>query len=218
MRTAILAGATGLVGSACLRLLLRDPTYDRVVALVRHPLAETDPKLEIRVTDFEQLGGIDLPAGADIFCALGTTIRKAGSQAAFRQVDYEYPRALALRGAAFDARQFALISSVGANADSGTFYLRIKGETERAIASLPFHAVHIFRPGILTGTRAESRPAERVGIAFTRLFEFALTGALRKYRAMPADLLATAMVAAARQAQAGAHIYHYDEIRALAAS
>ena len=218
MRTAILAGATGLVGSGCLRLLLGDPAYDRVVALVRHPLTETDPRLDVRVIDFEQLGGIDLPADADIFCALGTTIRKAGSQAAFRQVDYEYSRALALRGAAFHARQFALISSVGANAESGSFYLRVKGETERAITVLPFHAVHIFRPSILMGARAESRPAERAGIALTRLFEFALAGGLRKYRAMPAEVLAAAMLAAARQAQAGAHMYHYDEICVLAKS
>lgn len=216
MRTAVVAGATGLVGSRCVDLLLKDSGYHRVLTLVRHPLALRHPKLQQLVTDFDRLENLELPEDADIFCALGTTIRKAGSQAAFREVDYEYPKKLAFRGAGFQSRQFLLVSSVGANPAAGNFYLRVKGETEKAVSALPYKAVHIFRPSILAGERSESRPGEQLGIALARAFEFAMIGGFRKYRAMPANVLAAAMVAAARHARAGKHVYHYDEIVTLA--
>ena len=216
MRTAVVAGATGLVGGRCLELLLQDSEYDSVLALVRHPLALRHPKLQQHVTDFERLDELELPGNADIFCALGTTIRKAGSRPAFRKVDFEYPKKLAFRGAAFQARQFLLVSSVGADPAAGNFYLSVKGETEQAVSALPFQAVHIFRPSILAGARSESRPGEKIGIALARAIEFAMVGGLRKYRAMPVNVLAAAMIAAARHAQAGKHVYHYDGIVALA--
>jgi uncharacterized protein YbjT (DUF2867 family) len=186
-----------------------------VFALVRRPLALKNPKLQQHVIDFDQLDDLELPESSDIFCALGTTIRKAGSRPAFRKVDFEYPKKLAFRGAAFQARQYLLVSSVGANPATGNFYLSVKGETERAVSALPFQAVHIFRPSILVGERSESRPAEKIGIALARAFEFALVGGYRKYRAMPADVLAAAMLSAARHAHPGKHVYHYDEIVAL---
>jgi uncharacterized protein YbjT (DUF2867 family) len=198
-----------------MELLLQDPEYECVLALVRHPLALKNPKLQQHVIDFDQLDDLELPENTDIFCALGTTIRKAGSRPAFRKVDFEYPKKLAFRGAAFQARQFLLVSSVGANPAADNFYLSVKGETEKAVSALPFQAVHIFRPSILVGDRSESRPAEKIGIALARAFEFAMVGGYRKYRPMPVDVLAAAMLSAARHARAGKHIYHYDEIVAL---
>ncbi len=218
MRIAVVAGATGLVGSRCLQLLLQDPEYESVLALVRNPLALRNPKLQQHVLDFDQLDHLELPENTDIFCALGTTIRKAGSRPEFRKVDFEYPKQLAFRGAAFQARQFLLVSSVGASPTADNFYLSVKGETENAVSALPFHAVHIFRPSILVGARSESRPAEKIGVALARAFGFAMVGGYRKYRPMPADVLAAAMLAAARKANAGKHIYHYDEIVALASN
>jgi uncharacterized protein YbjT (DUF2867 family) len=214
-RTAVLAGATGLVGRHCLDDLLTSPVYERVIAVVRRPLTLAHPKLEQLIVNFESLGGLDA-AGADVFCALGTTIRKAGSQDAFRRVDFDYTSLLAQRTSEAGARQFVLVSSVGANAKSRNFYLRVKGETEDAVSAMPFEAVHIFRPSILMGERAESRPGERAGIAVARAFSLLLAGPLSRYRPIEAAKVARAMVRSAAECRPGRHVYHWPEIMALA--
>ena len=215
-RTAILAGATGLVGGHCLHVLLESPVYKRVIAVVRRPLSETHSKLEQHIVDFELLGELDA-AGADVFCALGTTIRKAGSQEAFRQVDYAYPVLLAQRASDAGARQFVLVSSAGANSNSRNFYLRVKGETENAVSVVPFEAVHIFRPGFLAGKRDEPRPGERAAIAVAKRLSFVFAGGLKRYRPIEAVKVARAMVAAAVEGRPGRHVYHWPEIIVLAA-
>jgi uncharacterized protein YbjT (DUF2867 family) len=214
-RTAVLAGATGLVGTHCLQTLLASSAYDRVIAVVRRPLVLTHGKLEQLIVDFDSLGSLDA-AGADVFCALGTTIRKAGSQEAFRLVDFGYTTRFAQRASDGGARQFALVSSVGANARSKNFYLRVKGETEEAVSAMPFDAVHLFRPSLLMGERAESRPAERAGIALARALSFVFAGPLSRYRPVAADKVARAMVRASVEGLPGRHIYHWPEIVALA--
>jgi len=153
-----------------------------------------------------------MPHGADVFCALGTTIRKAGSKPAFRRVDYEYPKVLAERAIACGAEQFVLVSSAGADARSPGFYLRVKGDTERAAAALPFHAVHIFRPSLLLGEREESRPAERLGAAVGPWLNFLLRGRWQKYRAIPAEAVGRAMAAAAFRSERGICVYEYEMI------
>lgn len=215
-RTAVLAGATGLVGGHCLQALLRDEAYARVVALVRRPLGEQHARLEQRVVDFEALADDALAGATDVFCALGTTIRKAGSQEAFRKVDHGYTLAVAERAAKAGAQQFLLVSSVGADPATGNFYLRVKGEAERDASALPFAAVHVFRPSFLLGERGERRTGEAIGIAVARGIQGALFGGLRKYRPVEAAAVAEAMVGAARGGQPGRHIYHYDEILRLA--
>jgi uncharacterized protein YbjT (DUF2867 family) len=214
-RTAILAGATGLVGGHCLRVLLESPDYGRVIAVVRRPLSLAHARLEQHIVNFDLLGELDA-AGADIFCALGTTIRKAGSQEAFRRVDLGYPTVLGERTSAAGARQFVLVSSVGANAKSTNFYLRVKGETEDAVSATPFEAVHIFRPSFLMGERAEQRPGEQTGIAIARALSFLALGPLKKYRPIEAGEVARAMVRAAVECRPGRHVYHWPEIIALA--
>jgi uncharacterized protein YbjT (DUF2867 family) len=223
-REAILAGATGLVGRECLRLALE--RYDSVTALVRRPLKITHPRLIAREIDFDRLGTIEVPRGAHVYCALGTTIKKAGSEAAFRRVDFEYPRMLAERAAAGDAR-FMLVSSVGASTKSPNFYLRVKGELEDAVRAMAIQAstraraleaVHIFQPSILMGDREERRAGERIGIAVARATAFLLAGPLRKYRGIPAATVAAAMVGAAQKEAHGCFVYHYDEIIELAAA
>lgn len=213
---AIVAGATGLVGGYLRRILDEDAFFDEVRVLVRRASGFEGKKTVERVVDFARLGEADLDGGTHVFCALGTTIRKAGSEAAFRQVDYEYPLGLARGAATRGARRFLLVSSVGADAKAGTFYLRVKGEVEEAIRGLPFEAFYAFRPSFLLGERAESRPGERFGMAFARGLEWAMVGGLRKYRPMPAPLLAAAMAAAAERGEAGYHAAHYDEIVRLA--
>jgi uncharacterized protein YbjT (DUF2867 family) len=214
--TAVIAGSSGLVGSHCLEGLLEGGAYERMVALTRRPLDRRHPRLVESVVDFEKLEELNpFPAG-DVFCALGTTIRRAGSQAAFSRVDLDYPRIIAERSAAAGARQFLLVSSVGADAASRNFYLRVKGELERAVMALGFEAVHIFRPSFLFGERAERRPGEAAGIPIARALQFALMGGLRKYRPIEAKTVAAAMVAAATEGRPGRHVYHYDEMIALA--
>ena len=212
--TALTAGSTGLVGSDCLRSLLASPEYASVTALVRRPGGITHPKLREQIVNFERLD--DLPAAENIFCALGTTIRKAGSQAEFRKIDFEYPRRLAERSLQLGARQFVLVSSVGANAKSKNFYLRTKGELEDALRALPFEALHIFRPSFLVGERKESRPGERFGIGLARATQFVLFGNLRRYRLIQAEVVAKAMVNAAHAGISGVHVYEYDQIVGLA--
>ncbi len=216
-RVALVAGATGLVGSQCLDLLVATPEYDRVVALTRRPLAARHPKLEQRMMDFETLGreGTDFPAADDVYCCLGTTMRTAGSQAAFRQVDLVYVVSLAAQALARGARQFLLVSSLGANPRSRIFYSRVKGETEAAIAPLPFEGRQFFRPSILTGARSEHRPGERAGIAVMRGLSVAMIGPLRRYRPIAAGTVARAMIHVARQSPRGVNIYASDLIERL---
>ena len=218
MRSALIAGASGLVGSQCLARLLREPTYEHIIALVRRPLPHGDPRLDQRVIDFDRLGavGTDFPAAQDVFCCLGTTIQKAGSQAAFRQVDFAYVVGLAAQSLEHGARQFLLVSSIGANPASTVFYTRVKGETEAAVTALPFEGRQIFRPSILTGDRAEHRPGERAGIALLRGTAFALVGPLRKYRPIAAGTVAEAMVRVALRAPRGVNIYESNEIARIA--
>jgi len=215
--TALIAGASGLVGSHCLARLLREPRYSRVVALVRRPLPGGDSKLEQQVIDFGRLGaaGKAFPAADDVYCCLGTTMKRAGSRDAFRQVDFTYVVALAAQALQHGARQFLLVSALGADPRSAIFYNRVKGETEEAVARLPFEGRQIFRPSILAGARTEHRPGERAGLLVMRALSVALRGPLRKYRAIEADTVAAAMIEVARQAPPGVNIYESDAIDRL---
>lgn len=217
-RTAVVAGATGLVGSHCLRRLSSDLTYSSVIALVRKNARATDGRVAERAVNFDSLDLGELPPGADVFCALGTTIRKAGSQEAFRRVDFGYVASLAKQSLDRGARQFTVVSSVGAEASTANFYLKTKAEMEAAISSMPFHAIHIARPSFLIGHREETRPGERIGIAVARTLGFVLAGGLRKYKAIEAETVAAALITATRQGEPGVHIYHYDEMQRLANS
>jgi uncharacterized protein YbjT (DUF2867 family) len=219
-RTALVAGATGLVGGQLLRQLLADPAYTRVVALVRRPLDERDPKLEARVVDFARLTPAELPRADDAYCALGTTMRRAGSRAAFRAVDHDAVLALARAAATAGAgaSQFLLVSALGANPASRNFYLQVKGEAERDVAALPFRAVHVFRPSLLTGARAEFRAAERIGIILATAVAPLMVGGLRRYRPIAADVVARALRAAARHGGTGVIVYESERIAGLGAA
>jgi uncharacterized protein YbjT (DUF2867 family) len=215
-RTALIVGATGLVGSLCLKQLIADPAYDQVIAISRRPVPESHPKLSQKIVDFDKLGQLTSVAADDAFCALGTTIRKAGSQEAFRKIDLGYSKAFAELALAAGARQFALVSSAGANPRSSSFYLRTKGEIEDAVKALPFASAHIFQPSFLVGSRSEQRPGEGIGLALVKALEFAFIGGLRKYRPILASTVAAAMVAVAKRAEPGHQTYLFDDMQALA--
>ena len=214
---ALLLGATGLVGSHCLDALLESGAYERVIAFTRRPLGREHPRLVETIVDFTKLADIDPFPAADVFCAIGTTMAKAGSQHAFLKVDFEYPNLIAGRSAAAGAKKFLLVSSVGADPKSSNFYLRVKAELEKAVNARPFESVHIFRPSVLIGSRAEFRLGESLGVLGARAAEFAMVGKWRKYRPIAASAVAAAMVKAARQNKPGRFVYHYDEILGLAA-
>src|SRR5881296_2443611 len=217
-RTALLAGATGLVGSHVLELLLADATWDRLVTVGRRTASRRHDKLEQRILDLAALDAVaDLPHADDVFCCLGTTIRQAGSQAAFRRVDYEFVVALARAGLRLGATQFLLVSAIGADPESHVFYSRVKGETEAAIRKLPYRAIQIFRPSLLLGERPEFRLGERIAMLGAPVMPALLFGRLRRYRPIQAATVARAMVRIAREAPRGPNVFEYDAMRVATA-
>ena len=208
----MLAGATGLVGRECLRLLLAEPSFERVTALVRRPLDEApqSPKLTARVVDFDRLEAAAAALAADqVVCALGTTIAQAGSRDRFRRVDFEYPLALAHLALERGVRHFLLVSSLGAGARSRVFYSRVKGELEDALSALPFRSLSIVRPSLLLGDRRE----KRLGEELAKPFGFLLPG---RYRPIPARDVAAALVRLAKEDAPGARVVESREMRAWA--
>jgi uncharacterized protein YbjT (DUF2867 family) len=214
---AVVLGASGLVGGFCLKALMDKPDYARIVLLNRRALPfAAEPRLTQKTVSFDSLSATDFAGAGDVFCALGSTIRKAGSQEAFRRVDLEYPLAAARLARQGGAKQFVLVSSVGADPTSKNFYLRTKGELEQEIARLGFDALHIFRPSLLLGKREEFRLGERVMVPLAPVLNQAMWGGLRRYRAIAAAAVGKAMAAAARAGNHGTSIYEYDQIIRLA--
>ncbi|HEX6923959.1 MAG TPA: oxidoreductase [Longimicrobiaceae bacterium] len=216
-RSALLLGATGLVGSHCLDLLLADDSYERVRVLARRPVPRRSPKLETHRVDFEDLGShAAYFAVDDIFCCLGTTMARAGSEAAFRRVDYDYPLQAAELAVAEGAEQFLMVSAVGADPQSRIFYNRVKGEAEAAVKRLPFRAVWVLRPSLLLGEREEFRVGERLAAAVARPLAPLMIGRLRRYRPITARDVAVAMLRLAHQGGTGG-VVESEEIAELAA-
>ncbi|MEJ0056863.1 MAG: NAD(P)H-binding protein [Bacteroidota bacterium] len=164
MKTAILAGTTGLIGAQVLELLMEEKSYDRIIALSRKPLKKTSEKIINLIVDFDDLDSFkDHLKGDDVFCCLGTTIKQAGSKEAFRKVDLEYPVTLATITKNNGARKFLIVTALGANKRSSIFYNQVKGEVEEKIAALGFEEYHIFQPSMLIGLRKEERAGGRSG-------------------------------------------------------
>ncbi len=213
-RSALLLGATGLVGGHVLARLADDPRWGRVVTLGRRPMASASRAHEHHVVDFDRLADhADLFACDDVFCCLGTTLKQAGSEAAFRRVDLEIPAESARLAAAAGASQMLIVTAWGADADSRLLYTRTKGEVERAIASIGFPALQILRPSLLTGDRDEFRLGERVGQAVGSLAAPLLRGPLAALRPISASEVARAMVEIAAERPAGARVYGPDALR-----
>jgi uncharacterized protein YbjT (DUF2867 family) len=209
MMTLMVVGATGLVGGAVLRQALDNPLVSRVIAPTRRPLPPAR-KLENPVVDFERLPE-DAPwlAVDAVACALGATIRAAGSQAAFRRVDHDYVLAIARLARARGARAFALTSAVGASPRSRIFYNRVKGEAEASVAACGYPSLTIVRPGFIGGARRESRPAERAALTVVALLGPVLP---RRWRINPSENIARALLNAALAAAPGQHVVTSDQL------
>ncbi|MEK3771769.1 oxidoreductase [Paenibacillus sp. FSL R7-0048] len=217
LRIALVLGATGLVGKAVTEELLNREGWGEVRVLVRTPLALEHPKLKQIVVDWESLAEYsDSFEGVhSIFCCLGTTIKKAGSQEQFERVDLDYPLAAAAIARDHGVKQFLVVSSMGADAKSRNFYSRTKGRAEEALSKIGFQGLHLFRPSLLLGHREEFRLGERVAARLMKALEFVMVGKAAKYRAIPGVTVARAMVNIASADTHGLHIYTNEVIHVI---
>ena len=209
MKTAWLAGASGLVGGELLERLLADASFDRVIAVGRRALPRSSPKLESVEVDFadpKSFEGLAPPVVA--FSCLGSTIKKAGSKQAFEAVDLDAVVTFAKAALDHGAKTFVHVSSLGADPRSRTFYSSVKGRAEAAVAALGFDTVVALRPSILDGERGESRPLERIGLGIARV----LGPFLGKYRPTPVSAVARTMIAATRMR--GVHVIDAADVHA----
>lgn len=210
-RTALIVGATGLVGSSVLRELLAREEWNRVVAIGRRaPEIGGHPKLCSHIVDFGDTNSWrQFTAVSDVFCTLGTTIRKAGSREEFRRVDMEIPVRIAECSRSVGAEGFHVVSAVGADPSSRFFYNRVKGELESALRQMKCPRLTIVRPSLLLGERDEFRLGEAIGGTVARVLSFAIP---TPYRAVHARQVAAALVDAAAEQCAGERIVENAEI------
>ena len=213
METAIIIGATGLTGSALLNKLLNDDNFNRVISFSRKQIKLTHPKLIQHTIDFNQLNNYkDLIKGDVVFCCMGTTIKTAGSQEAFKKVDLIYPTEFAKIAKQNGVKAFYLQSSLGADSNSNNFYLKTKGEAEHKIQQLNFMSFAVFKPSILLGKRFEFRFGEFVVKVVMRLFSFLFIKKLKRYKAIHANQVAIAMINQAKLNKPGNFIIENEEM------
>lgn len=212
-RVALVFGATGLIGSEVVRLLLASEAYGEVHAVVRKELGVEDDKLHVHLTDFSDLSSLELPENAtDVFCCLGTTQKKAGSKEAFYAIDFQLAFGLAQLAREAGAEQFLMVSSIGAAAGSSNYYLKVKGELEEAVRGLSYPCTRVFRPSLLLGERQEQRFAEGLAGSVLPYLSFLFKGPLRKYRPIEGAAVARSLVAAALEGGRGFNVLEGDEI------
>jgi len=215
-RNALIAGATGLVGKSLMNQLLADDHYEKVVIIARKLIDITHPKLVQRKIDFDSIESLTFDFQVDdVFCALGTTIKTAGSQDAFYKVDYTYVVNLGNWCAANSVKRFLIVSAMGANSKSGIFYNRVKGEMETAVSQLAISQIQIFRPSLLMGNRTEKRRGEKFAQIMMGGLGFLFVGPLLKYKGIHADVVAKAMINAAKQEVKGFTVYESGEMQGM---
>ncbi len=213
-KTALLFGATGLVGSYCLQHLLASPLYATIKVFNRKPCGIHHDKLEEYLIDFDELSTYaDWIVGNDVFCCLGTTRKKAGSKDAFSKVDYTYVLEVAKIALKQKANQFLLVSSMGADKNSFFFYSQVKGEIENAIQQLGYWSVHIFRPALLLGKRKEVRVGEKLAMYASSFMNLLTDRIAPQYSAIEAEKVAMAMLTAAQRIDNGTFIYESDKLQ-----
>ncbi len=210
---ALVVGATGMCGSLCMHQLLKDADYREVETWVRQPTGLQHPKLNERVIDFKSLDTMEGTDVEHVFCCLGTTIKKARSKAIFYTIDHDYVISIAEMAQRWGAERFAYISSIGASANSGNFYLHTKGKVEEDLQAAHLKRLLIFRPSFLIGERGEKRLGETVAKAMMRAFGYLLVGRLLKYRGVEASLVVKAMIAEAKKEATGVTIIESDKIQ-----
>ncbi len=216
-KKAIIAGASGLIGSNLLNILLQQAFYDEVLVLVRKELPIMHHKLVQLVVNFEALENYNKAInGHALFCCLGSTKKKTPDLKEYRKIDHDYPVALAQLARQNGVEQYHLVSSIGADSKSSNFYTRMKGETEDDIQKLGLKCLHIYEPSLLTGERKESRVLEYVMAGLMKVIDPLLIGSLKKYRSIPAQTVALAMFNESTKNGDGLFIHPSDKIKELA--
>jgi len=217
VKTAIIIGSTGLIGSHLLNLILDSNDYLNVITFVKRDTGIKHKKLTQHIIDFDKPETYkELVVGDDFFCTIGTTIKKAGSKEAFRKVDFEYPRQFAAYALQNKDKQFLIISSLGADSNSGNFYLKTKGEIQDFLKDSKIESVAVLQPSLLLGDRKEFRLGEKIGAFFMKTLSFMFLGNLKKYKAIEAKTVAKAMLTIAQQNNSGFKIYESDVIQEIA--
>ncbi|WP_411348398.1 oxidoreductase [Paenibacillus sp. WLX2291] len=217
-KVALIAGATGLVGSALTSILLDAPEYRQIVVLVRKRVPEWDntPRITQILVDYERLEDhLDDLVADDVYCCLGTTIKQAGTQDNMYRIDVTYPLRVAELAKRQGATQLLLVSAMGADRTSKIFYNRIKGELEHKLVGLDYPSFSAARPSLLLGERQELRTGERIGAVLAKVLSPLMGGALAKYKAIPAEKVARALYRMACMEQRGVHVYNSDRLHEL---
>lgn len=217
-KIAIVFGATGLVGSNLLKQLCESPLYSEVITFSRKSLGFNHPKIKEVFNYFSDLTTIKNSLhGDDLFCCLGTTIKKAGNQENFKKIDFEMPVQLAKMAEENKIKGFFVVSSIGADAKSSNFYLRTKGEMEKEVLDCNIPKIAIARPSILLGNRNEFRLGEEFGKIFMKSFSVLIQGKYRKYRPITAETVAKALILIANDDNSDQDIYESDELEEIIA-
>ncbi|MBT2670510.1 NAD(P)H-binding protein [Streptomyces sp. ISL-14] len=216
-KTALILGATGLVGTQLVKELSNSKIYSEIHLLTRSEMKITDAKCIGHVVDFDNLSKYaGLFKVSDVFICLGTTIKKAKSKEAFRKVDYDYVIEAAKMAKTANVEKLLVITAMGANSKSKFFYSRVKGDVEGTIQHLELNTVHIFRPSLLLGERKEFRAGDKISGLISNFAKYVFVGPIRSYRAIEANKVAAAMYAAAQTTVRGYHFYNSDEIETFA--
>ncbi|MBL8021433.1 MAG: oxidoreductase [Leptospirales bacterium] len=215
---AVIVGASGMIGHQVATIAAREKLYSSIVAPSRRKIGLPET-IENPVVDFENLesnaGHSAIWKADHYFCCIGTTIKVAGSQAAFRKVDYDIAVNTARLARQGGASKAFIVSALGADKNSGIFYNRVKGEMEEAIAGIGFQETWIFRPSLLTGPRKDARPGEVIGQIFGSVFSPLFVGGIKKYKPIPGETVARALLCAAFLTRPGVNIVESDQIQEL---
>jgi uncharacterized protein YbjT (DUF2867 family) len=218
-KTALVIGASGLVGNELVKILLQQKTYENIHVLVRKPIEINNSKCNQHIINFDTLQKYaNLFQVTDLYCCIGTTIKKAKSKEAFRKVDYGYPMEAAKLAKEKGVDKFLIISAMGANPKSLVFYNQVKGQVEESLSKLNLPSLHIFRPSLLLGERKEYRLGEKIASKASGVLNAIMVGPLRPYKAIEAKKVAAAMVNIASEDKQGVFIYSSHEIEQIATS
>jgi uncharacterized protein YbjT (DUF2867 family) len=216
MKTALIIGSTGLIGSTLLKQLLNNKEYSKVIAFSKRKTGVQHPKFTEEIIDFDKPESYEsLVKGDDFFCTIGTTIKKAGSKEAFKKVDFEYPKQFATIALKNGVKQFLIISSMGADKDSNSFYLKTKGSIEDFLKQSTFESVAVLRPSILLGNRDEFRLGEKIGGFVMKAFSFLLVGKLKNYKPIESATVAEALEIIALKNTPGFTVYNSAAIEEI---
>ncbi len=216
-RTAVIVGASGLIGRKLLNILLQWPDYDQVISIGRKKIQLKSIRLKQLVVDFDHLELYEKEILGDaFFCCLGTTRHKTPDLNKYRQIDHDYPVALAKIAKKNGITQYHFVSAIGADKGSSTFYTRLKGETEEDIKAVVLDSLYIYQPSILTGYRNDRRILEEIAILIMKVINPLLFGSLKKYRSISAYTVAIAMFKQSLKSKEGVFTYPSDKIKKLA--